>query len=153
MYCIYIDGKLLWRWVNRVLSFLCFSSVDANCLKLINKLKTSFVFKRKMRQLQMIFCSLCSFKNQKTNKPRQPFESFCILVNIPGSSLQYAVNSMKATSQRISHSNCHTRLILSLWIYHATLQVQSSCFMLTFAPLNVTLLFKSQITVYVQRQL
>uniref|UniRef100_A0A8C9EM36 Calcium dependent secretion activator n=1 Tax=Pavo cristatus TaxID=9049 RepID=A0A8C9EM36_PAVCR len=53
----------------------------------------------------------------------------------------------------ISHSNCHTRLILSLWMYHATLQVQSSCFMLTFAPLNVTLLFKSQITVYVQRQL
>lgn len=133
--------------------FISFSSVDANCLKLIKK-KNSFVFKRKTRQLQMIFLfSLCSFKNQKTNKPRQPFESFCILVKVPGSSLQYAVNSIETTSQRISHSNCHTRLILSLWIYHATLQVQSSCFMLTFAPLNVTFLFKFQITVYVQRQL
>lgn len=119
-----------------------------------NNKKTSFVFKRRTRQLQMVFfCSLCSFKNQKTNKPRQPFDSVCILVNVPGSSLQYAVNSIEATSQRISHSNCHTRLILSLWIYHATSQVQSSCFMLTFAPLNVTFLFKFRITVYVQRQL
>lgn len=151
MYCIYIDGKLLWRWVNRVLSFLCFSSVDANCLKLIKK--TALFLKEKRGNYKWFFCSLCSFKKQKTNKPRQPFESFCIPVNISGSSLQYAVNSIEATSQRISHSNCHTRLILSLWIYHATLQVQSSCFMLTFAPLNVTFLFKFPITVYVQRQL
>lgn len=87
-----------------------------------NNKKTALFLKEEQGNYKWFFCSLCSFENQKTNKPRQPFDSVCILVNVPGSSLQYAVNSIEATSQRISHSNCHTRLILSLWIYHATLK-------------------------------